>query len=235
MFNPRARVETVPLMSGQVAYVIDDALSAPERWVERAAEHFGAFEVTGHNAYPGPELRMPDEVSARLDEFFALYVRAAIGARRTRRVYSRLAMATLAPAELDPRQWVCHRDRFNMAADECAVASVLYLFHDARLGGTSFFMPRRPIAEVERMIEDSARLPAAEFTARHGIERGYMTASNAWFDKVATIAPRFNRLIFYDGALFHCSDIPAPELLSRDPRQGRLTFNGFFTCQRQAR
>ncbi len=233
MFNPRARVETVALMPGHSCYVIDDALSQPERWVERAAEHIDAFEVMGHNAYPGPELRMPDEISARLDEFFTQHVRAAIGARRTRRVYSRLAIATLAPEALEPKQWVCHRDRFGMAADECAVASVLYLFRDERLGGTNFFVPRRPMAEVEAMIEDSARLDRETFTARHAIAPGYMTTSTAWFDKVTTIPPRFNRMIFYDGSLFHCSDIPAPQLLTGDPRRGRLTFNGFFTCQRR--
>jgi hypothetical protein len=34
------------------------------------------------------------------------------------------------------------------------------------------------------------------------------------------VTPRWNRVIFYDGSLFHCSHIPAPERLSDDPGAG---------------
>jgi hypothetical protein len=233
MFNPRPRIAAVPI-GAATAYVIDDALVAPERLVEFAVANAARFEDAPHNAFPGPELRMPDAVSQALDLFFAQHVRGLLGARRTLRTYSRLAMVTRAPDALEPRQWVCHRDRLGMAPTECAAASVLYLFRDERLGGTSFFAPRRPLADVERMIEDSARMDRAAFAAAHGVAPGYMTASNAWFDKVATVAPRFNRIVFYDGSLFHCSDIAAPERLSTDFRRGRLTLNGFFTCRRAA-
>jgi hypothetical protein len=74
-------------------------------------------------------------------------------------------------------------------------------------------------------------LPAAEFSARHGLQPGYMTASNQWFEKIASVPARWNRLIFYSGMVFHSGDI-APERLCDDPRTGRLTLNGFFTCRR---
>ena len=234
MFNPRAQVEVVPIDATHACYVVDDALAEPERWVARAAEHRDAFEDSPHNAYPGPELRMPAQVTARLDVFFAEHVRARLGVRRTIRSHSRLALATRAPHELDPRQWICHRDRLGMSPVECASASVLYLFRDVRLGGTSFFAPRRPIAEIERLVDDSASMRREVFAARYGIAAGYLTASNAWFEKLATIPPRFNRLIFYDGSLFHGSDIAEPSLLSPDPRVGRLTLNGFFVGRRPA-
>jgi hypothetical protein len=44
----------------------------------------------------------------------------------------------------------------------------------------------------------------------------------------------WNRMIFYDGGLFHSADISQPSLNSADPRTGRLTLNGFFTCRRNA-
>ena len=47
-----------------------------------------------------------------------------------------------------------------------------------------------------------------------------------------TIEPKWNRLIFYDGDVFHSGDIRAPERLSDDPAVGRLTLNGFFTGTR---
>jgi hypothetical protein len=42
-------------------------------------------------------------------------------------------------------------------------------------------------------------------------------------------------MIYYDGGLFHSGDIGEPSQLSADPRVGRLTLNGFFTCRRNAR
>lgn len=233
MFLPAPRIDTVPIAPGHEALVIDDALQDPERWITLAAQHRDAFEVSPHNAYPGPELRLPDEVSERLEQFFARHARARLGARRTLRHYSRLALATRAPAQLEPRQWICHRDRLDTDPVHCVLASVLYLFHDASLGGTGFYVPRRSEAETARLIHDSGRLAAQAFTERYGVTPGYQRASNAWFEKTAAIAPRFNRLIFYDGgAVFHGSDITAPERLGADPARGRLTWNGFFVCRR---
>ena len=80
--------------------------------------------------------------------------------------------------------------------------------------------------------DDAGRMDAETFRARYGIETGYITASNAWFEKIATVPARYNRIIFYEGTLFHSGEIAHPELLSRDPRAGRLSLNGFFTCRR---
>lgn len=234
MFNPAPRIDELVIDHDQRCYVIDDALLEPDRWIDAAEQTRVDFEMTGHNAYPGLELRMPDAVSERLDQFFAEHIRKLLGVRRTLRMYSRMAMVTLPPEQLQPRQWICHRDRMGMAPDEAAAASVLYLFRDPNLGGTSFYLPRRPIDQIERMIEDSGTMSAADFTAHHGVNAGYPSSSNLWFERVLTVEPKFNRAIFYDGSVFHCSDIPSPALLSDDPRTGRLTFNGFFTCRRVA-
>ena len=232
MFHPAPRVQRVAIAPGQSAWVIDDALLQPQRWIDLAAQHRGDFARSPHNAFPGPELRLPDAVSARLGEYFAQHVRARLGARRVERCHSRLSLATLAPAQLEPRQWVAHRDRLDPEPGKLTAACVLYLFDDERLGGTAFFAPRRTLHETRVMIHESGQLPAAEFGARHGLSAGYMTTSNAWFEKTASVPARFNRLLFYDGgAVFHTSDIVAPERLSDDPRRGRLTLNGFFVCR----
>jgi hypothetical protein len=233
VFRAEPHVREVPVAPGRVALVIDDALAEPRRWVELAAQHRADFEESPHNAYPGPELRLPDALSARLDEYFARHARARLGARRTERRYSRLAIATRAPHQLEPRQWICHRDRLDTDPARCVLASVLYLFEDEALGGTGFFVPRRDEATTARLIHDSGQLAPAAFAHRYGLAPGYQAASNAWFEKTGAIEARFNRLVFYDGgALFHCSDIGAPERLSDDPRRGRLTWNGFFVCRR---
>ena len=232
MFDPDPRVQAFAISDTQNCYVIDDALREPERWVELAAQHAEQFVDSPRNAYPGPELRLPAELSAPLDTFFATHVRRLLGARRTLRMYSRLSMVTRAPSHLQPRQWLCHVDRLEVEPGQCLAASVLYLFRDASLGGTSFYLPRRPMAEIARLVQDSATLSADEFSSRYHVDPGYMTASNDWFQQVLTVPARWNRLIFYDGGAFHGGQITAPAQLTADPRTGRLTMNGFFVCRR---
>lgn len=234
MFNPNPTIQTVPITARHACHVIDDALLEPERWVDYAVDHADGFQDAPHNAYPGPELRMPDAISTQLDAFFATHVRRLLGGRRTLRMYSRLSLAARAPEALDPRQWICHVDRMDVEPGQCIAASVLYLFRDQALGGTSFYLPRRPIPEIARLVDDSATLAPDAFSARYDLQPGYMTASNAWFEKMLTVPARWNRLIFYSGSVFHSGDIAAPASLSADPRQGRLTLNGFFTCRRNA-
>jgi hypothetical protein len=78
-------------------------------------------------------------------------------------------------------------------------------------------------------------LSAADFSARYGLQAGYMNGSNPYFKRVAQVPAAWNRMIYYDGGQFHSADIDAPQALSADPRAGRLTLNAFFTCRRNAR
>lgn len=231
MFNPNPRIEAIPISGRHTCYVIDDALRDPQHWVDYAINGED-LKPSANNAYPGPELRMPDAISTQLDRFFASHVRRLLGARRTLRMYSRLSLTTTPSDQLEPRQWLCHVDRLEVEPGQRLAASVLYLFQDATLGGTSFYMPRRPLPEIAALVQDSATLPADTFAAKYGLRSCYMTESNAYFEKVLTVPARWNRLIFYDGSVFHSGDIAHPERLSADPKTGRLTLNGFFICQR---
>ena len=235
MFRADARATAVPIAPGHSALVFDDVLLEPRRWVELAAEQQAQFAASPYNAYPGGELRLPDAISARLADFFAQHVRARLGARRTERHYCRLALATRRPHELEPRQWIAHRDQLEPEPGKLTAACVLYLFEDESLGGTVFFVPKRPMHETRLMIHESGQLSREAFAAKHGVQPGYQVESNAWFEKTGSISPRFNRVVFYDGsAVFHCSGITAPEKLTPDPRTGRLTLNGFFVCRSAA-
>lgn len=234
MFNPHPRIEAVSIGGRQTCWVIDDALRDPEALVAHAVAQRSAFAETGHNAYPGPELRMPDAFSAQLDAFFAAHVRRQLGARRTERMYSRLALTATLPERLSPSQSICHVDRLAVDPGQCVIASVLYLFHDPALGGTSFYAPKHPPETIVPLVLDANALDAVAFEAKYGLRTGYMTASNAYFEKVATVPARWNRMIFYTGTVFHTGEIAHPERLTDDPRTGRLTLNGFFTCRKSA-
>jgi hypothetical protein len=108
---------------------------------------------------------------------------------------------------------------------------VAYLFQDPALGGTSFYRSLQSEADTDRMIEDAGRMSGTEFSARYGLEPAYLSGSNRYFERVARIPAAWNRMLFYNGDLFHSGDVTAPERLSGDPRTGRLTLNGFFTCR----
>lgn len=233
-FHPNPVIDEVRLADGASVWVIDDALLEPEAWRDSALSRWPEARETAGNAYPGPELALGPAADEALDLHFLSHLRGRLGVRRTLSVHCRLAMVTWPPARLQPRQWICHRDRFNVPDGQRAVASVLYLFDDPALGGTVFFRPRRPGFPTDLMVHESGTLAPAEFTAKYGIDAGYMTASNAWFERTGAIAPRFNRMIVYDGSLFHCSEIVDPARLDADPRRGRLTMNGFLTTRRAA-
>ncbi|HET7062826.1 MAG TPA: DUF6445 family protein [Rudaea sp.] len=232
-FNPRPRIERVPLSGGQSCFVVDDALLDPERLAAFAARQREAFQPVDFNAYPGVLLPTP-QVSVVLDEFFRQHVRRLFDARRVLHMHSRLALVTVPPHTLSARQALCHRDSVGLDPQHSIQASVLYLFKDASMGGTSFYQPTVTEREVALLFHDASTLPEEAFAQKYMLEPGYMIDSNRYFTKVASVPAKWNRLIFYDGSLLHSGDIRAPERLSADPSVGRLTLNGFFTCRRRA-
>ncbi|MFZ5841722.1 MAG: DUF6445 family protein [Pseudomonadota bacterium] len=233
IFNPEAAVQILPIAANLDCLVVDDALLQPEAWVEQAAKHREFFAIAPSNAYPGVEFEVPESLGDYLAAFFKAKLRNALGARRLLEYYCRLAMVTQAPAALQPAQWLCHRDRAALGPGEVLMASVLYLFDEPALGGTDFYVPAAPAADVAALIQDSGRLTAAAFTAKYGLAPGYPAGDNRWFRKVASVPAKWNRLICYAGSeLFHAGHIAVPERLTDDPRTGRLTMNGFFRCRR---
>ena len=234
VFNPRPQIERVRLDNGGFCFVIDDALIDPDAVVQFAVTNRAKFSPVDYSAYPGRSLEMPASVAARLHDFFLAHLRREFDARRTLQVRCRLSMVTLPPQELRPFQSICHTDGQHIHPAQSLQASVLYLFKDEGLGGTSFYEFARSPRETDELLRDSQQLSAAEFTQKYGIKQGYITTSNDWFTQVGRVAAKWNRIVFYDGGMLHSGDVFAPEKLSDDPLSGRLTLNGFFTSRRNA-
>jgi hypothetical protein len=233
LFSPRPRITSVPILDGQQCLVLDDVLLDPEALVQQVVRH--GFTPGAHYPYPGPILMAPAWLSGLVTAHFTEHARTRLGARRVQSGSVRFSLVSTPADELAPIQWQCHRDR--LAVDPGKVlfaASVLYLFHDPSLGGTSFYRPRLTQAETEQMVADMAVMDAAQFSARWGVERGYMRGSNRNFEQLASVPAAWNRLVCYDGSLFHSADVD-PARVSDDPRTGRLTLNGFYVCTRAAR
>jgi hypothetical protein len=237
MFNPNPKIQLVPIPGHLSCIVIDDFLLDPQAMVEQAIKLKDSFAKNQRTVYPGSEKHMSEAFSAALSEFFMQHIRGKLGARRTLKMNSRLSMVTMPPHELSPYQRVCHRDYFTYNPVECLIASVLYLFRDTTMGGTSFYVPKIPEHEIQRLTSPDCPwkgLSSEQFTELLGEAPAYPTATNKYFELVATVPAAFNRILFYDGGIFHAAHITAPEKLCADPEKGRLTLNGFFICRRSA-
>ena len=234
-FTPRPRIKVVNLTNGECCWVVDDVLVHPERIREWAAEHHAKFRTVEFNYYPGVFLHPPENVGIRLTEFFNVHIRRRFDARRVRSMYCQLSLVTLPPHALRPIQWFCHRDASLLAPEESRQASILYLFKESALGGTSFYEPARSPVETALLFRDATAMTPETFSQKYAIHWGYMGASNGYFNRVGGVAAKWNRMIFYDGHLMHSGDIPEPHRLSNDPLRGRLTLNGFFVSRRHVR
>ena len=231
-FNPEPTIGSVPLPGGTEVVVIDDVLLDPEGLVDWARG--AAFAPPIGYPYPGVVVPAPAGLSDRFPDFFAQHARTRLGASRAREHDVRVSMVTTRPEDLDPRQWQCHRDRVTTDPSVIFIGSVLYLFREPALGGTSFYVPRQSPSATDRIQYDSQTLAAETFSARYGLKAGYMDGGNADFDCVARVPAAWNRMILYDANVFHSGDIGRPHALSADPAAGRLTANVFFSCKRQA-
>jgi hypothetical protein len=232
MFNPKATIRKVPF-GKTCCIVIDDALQDPVALREFAAQNRAEFKSASSNAYPGLQVGIRGAMENALGEFFDRTVRTMLGGRRREKMLCRLAMTTTPPEQLVPMQCIPHRDLLTIPKGQVALASVLYLFDDPALGGTSFYRPRQDAESTSTLVLDSVGLDMAAFTAKYGIAQGYSCGDSPWFERLASVPARFNRMLFYDSMVFHSGDITDPRALSDDPRLGRLTMNGFFTCTRQ--
>jgi hypothetical protein len=234
VFSANPAIERIALANGASCFVVDDALREPDRFVAWAIAGRHAFQDVDFNAYPGIYRLLPPSFERALEDFFVEHMRPCFDARRLQAMHCRLSMVTRKPQVLRPFQWLCHSDRSGLDATQSIQASVLYLFRDATLGGTSFYEPTRSRDETATLFADSSTMTNEQFSRHYGIAPGYIGASNAYFERVGGVAARFNRLIFYDGSLLHSGDVPDPDRLTDDPSVGRLTLNGFFVSRRRA-
>lgn len=234
MVNPRPRVTVVPIFDGHQCVVVDDFLAEPEIMVEYAALERRQFVDSADSYYPGPELPLTGRIVTSVQEAFLLHARGPLKARRVLGISSRLSLVTRRPEQLLQGQLLPHRDAYNLGAMEGVGAMVLYLFKDERLGGTSFFKPKLPPAQIDAMLLELKRMDRAGEAPARSSPPTFAIASDEYFEKVLTVEPRFNRAIFYNGGLFHSGFITRPELMVDDPAVGRLTANAFFKLRMAA-
>ncbi len=232
--NKGAELTLQPLGNGESIAVIDDFLVEPERLRAYAAQRASEFYLPP-KSYPGVVLDLDAEPMADVCRFVRSTLSRRFGfLRGDLRFSSMLSMTTLQPEELSNLQRLCHSDP-PAAANRRNFAAVLYLFDDERLGGTGFYRWKEQAAITEATALEMQN-PAQALTflkqrlPTYNKPPCYMTESTEIAERIAAIPAKLNRLIFYSGDIPHSAQIAAPELLTTDISNGRLTLNCFVSA-----
>jgi hypothetical protein len=205
--------------------VIDHFLSNPELLVECAANC--AFEGVSDAFYPGVRAPIPPIYCFALRAFLGGLIAEAFGLNDSLIMgeLAHFSLVTTAPANLKTLQRMPHIDNTNPKQ-----LAVLHYLCAPEHGGTSFYRHRRTGFE----FIDQARSPAysrvltEELACAGPPAGGYICGDSAMFERTASFAAAFNRVLIYRSINLHSADIPAGFACNPDPRTGRLTANTFF-------
>ena len=231
LINPQAQIQTVELIDGSQVLVVDDFALNPEVFESIAQSAGPAFKPLPGHPYPGPQLDLPPALTAPLQAFFDRHCRERLRAGKALGSMVRLSRVMQDGKTLDARQRICHRDDSGLKPGEMMSASVHYLFKDEQLGGTVFFRSKMNEEETKLFFHDANTLDAAAFGNKYDIPPGYMTESNRYFELIGRLPAKWNRIVFYDGGIFHSGDIQAPHGAYQSDL-GRLTANAFFKSEK---
>lgn len=203
--------------------IIDDLLSDPQALVAAAAAETFAPAWGPAGGYPGLRAAAPLDYVGTVARALLPVVAEAfeLPAAGLRRAECNFSLVTLPPDRLHSSQSAPHID----TTDGWQLALLHYLC-DPGFGGTAFYRHRATgFAAVTQ--ERWPAYCAARANEPNGT--GYMTTTDAWFERIGGVEAAFNRLVIYRSRLLHSGTITNPERLSADPRTGRLTANIFLT------
>lgn len=229
--NSDATIRREAISAEHECVVVDGFLERPDELIEFAARHTDEFS-NAESAYPGLLLRVDGDAMTNIYGFIrSEMTRIFPFCRGDLVLWTYLSIVTLRPDQLSFLQRLCHTDP-NTRPGRASYAALIYLFRNKRLGGTAFYRWRKPkimqkVVDVERNQPGSGLGYLQEHVPAYRNPARYMTDSNEVAEHLHTISARFNRLIFSSGELPHSAAIAAPDLLTRDVHDGRLTLNVF--------
>lgn len=206
--------------------VIDNFLNDPELLIDYAVAHT-AFEGVSDTSYPGVRSPLPAIYLFAVRALVAQLIASTFGLteRELAGEFGYFSLVTTPPARLGPLQRMPHID----ATHPRRLAALHYLC-DAAHGGTSFYRQRRTGFEY---IDDT-RAPlyqqaVVEDIASHGLPPlQYICGDDLLFERTASVAAAYNRLLIYRSLNLHSADIHPDFSFHGNPRRGRLTANSFY-------
>lgn len=208
---------------GGVVVTIDNFLLDADQMVDYAVR--GAYFTPAGALYPGVQSPLPAPyplyshffTKALIPDAFSLGNLDVIDSRAT------FSMMTLPADKVGIRQRIPHMDM----PDPNNIVLLHYLFDDPN-GGTAFYRHRKTgfewmDAERRKIYEEVLK---DELMAHP--QEGYICGDSPIFEQIARYPAVFNRAIIYRSHTLHAAAVPPGYVLSRDPRQGRLTANTVF-------
>lgn len=135
------------------------------------------------------------------------------------------SMVTRAPDELHPLQTIPHVDiaRPNRIA-------ILHFLCDKRFGGTAFYRQNASGLEIVGPKTRSIWLATRASEARAA--EGYPSAQTPGYSQHSRFSARPDRILIYRSHALHSGLIPEPEILTSEPKIGRLTANFFCNFEK---
>ncbi len=208
---------------GEPLVVIDGFSGMVETLLEAAYaaqyQHAGA-------AYPGiRSWADPSYLDRRRDLMMQVMQRVFGFKKGVRLDASTFSLVTLSESELSPLQRIPHYDHANGE-----VIAVMHYLLGQETGGTAFYRHRSTGFEtITPEREDAFNAALAQDERSYGMPPArYCHGDTDWFELIDEVDAHPDRLVLYRGQQLHSGVIPDPSLLSRDPRDGRLTINMFL-------
>lgn len=208
---------------GEPVLQTDAALQTPGALVELAASSVFTPAHGPTGGYPGLRASLPGDYIRALVEALAgpLSDVFSLGRIRPVKAEGAFSLVTLPSDALSVVQRAPHVDSTHPHQ-----FAILHYLCDETFGGTTFF--RHRATGFETITDDRLATYKAK-RATEDVAAGYVDDGAPWFDRTGRTAAAFNRLVAYRSCMLHSGHVPSPELLSPDPRRGRLTANVFVT------
>jgi hypothetical protein len=200
---------------------INDCFADPAALITLATE---AVFIDVGSRYPGVRAPAPQGYVDALLAATAPLIEQVFGAPPASDLeLCAFSMVTTAPARLRAIQRIPHFD----GPDSGRIAFIHYLCAPYQ-GGTSFYRHRATGLAVitPDRVEEYRETVVAELGSASPAQ-DYVNDDTRFFERIGGVEAAFNRMVIYRGNALHSGDISERTVLSEDPRQGRLTINGF--------
>jgi len=204
--------------------IIDNFLSNPEILIQYCVET-NSFN-NADNFYPGLRMPAPELYIHAIHHYLGNIIETVFGLKKDawrggRSVYS---MVVTLPEDMKAQQCVPHVDSFKSNELAC----VHYLCDETK-GGTSLYRHRKTGYEI---INDERIAHYNQVALEEGVlditPKSYMNGANNFFDQIACVDAKFNRLVVYPSAVLHSGNIAPDFNFDPNPVTGRLTLNSFI-------
>ncbi len=226
MLNTEAKASVQQLGNSRSSLlVIDNALLNADAIRDYACQ-YGQFNTPEATQYPGLNAPLPAGFMTPMAKALRPLLAPAFGVPVQQSVtcHGYFGLVTLPPDALSKVQVMPHVDLIGHQR----LAVLVYLC-DASQGGTAFY--RHKSSGLERLTGDNFTAYTAAMNAEMAegaIPQTYVQDDHPRFERIGFTESRYNRLVVYNSNLLH-SGMVKPDILSPDPRLGRLTMNIFIS------